>query len=136
MNSSSTMQFAQSKGGYANTELHHQHRKALTALTDAGLAVTDIVADGRFHRARKPDDAQWYIANEGTTSTGRHWMQFSAGDFRETGGAYVATVVWRSWQKGDLTLEDLKEIRSEHKQACVYHGQSGRDARIQGRISR
>lgn len=62
---------------------------AIQALRDAGLAFSEIVADGYFHRARKPNDAQWYIANRGKTSTGKEWLQLSAGDFRETGVSAV-----------------------------------------------
>jgi putative DNA primase/helicase len=90
---------------------------ALEALNNAGLSFSEIVADGRFHRARKPDDAQWYIANEGTTAAGKPWMHLSAGDFRETGGAYTATVTYKSWDRGVFSRAELKEINASHRES-------------------
>jgi putative DNA primase/helicase len=84
---------------------------------DAGLHFDEIVADGRFHRGRGPYDAEWLIANVGTTTAGRTWLRLSAGDFRETGGAYSATVVYRSWRRGELSQRELAEVRQQHGKA-------------------
>jgi putative DNA primase/helicase len=99
----------------ARQVLPDHRQEALAALIEAGLAFTDLIPDGRFHRARKPNDAQWYIGNEGFTKGGKRWLQISAGDFRETGGEYVATVVWKSWARSELSRGELSEIRAEHK---------------------
>jgi putative DNA primase/helicase len=96
---------------------------ALAALADAGLSFDRIVADGRFHRGRGRQDAEWYIASAGTTAKGRSWLMISAGDFRISGGEAKALVVWKSWDSGDLTRAELGEIKHQHREARRAEGE-------------
>jgi len=99
-----------------------------------GLRFPEIVADGRFHRGRSRNDPQWYIADEGVTASGKRWLLISAGDFRETGGEYKATVVWKSWGSGTFDRAELKEIRTQHKQTKAAEAKRLSEAQEQARL--
>lgn len=51
-----------------------QLASAVSALRKEGLHFDEVVADGKFHRARKPYDSQWIVANSGFTTTGKAWL--------------------------------------------------------------
>jgi phage/plasmid primase-like uncharacterized protein len=96
------------------TDLAELQQSALAAVREAGLHFDEIRPNAGFQRARKPFDAEWLIADSGTTAAGTQWLAVSAGDFRESGGASEALVTWRSWSR-DLPKAEREEISAQRE---------------------
>lgn len=112
---------------------------ALAALQAAGLPFDALDPGAGFKRHPRRDHAHlWVIANAGIGTTGRPWLQVSAGNPKEAGGVDTATFTWASWKDHEgaglspaETAEARAQIEAQTQAAQTWRIEAHEKARTQ-----
>jgi len=94
--------------------------EARDTLVAAGVEVDHIELNGsRKWQRPKGREHLWYVADHGTSPSGRPWLMVTAGNLKETGDPHQSTVVYKSWETDHYPLPqaDREAIQRELKQA-------------------